>query len=189
MYSGRKYWGAFSHSDFWLEGKGRSESVALQTLEHLLADFCHHRSSYCRRKRHTNCISFMITDCSLFMTVLFTLKRKLGDTVQYWVYLTKDSGFSSWVWKIPWRREWLPLQYSCPANSMERGEWWATKGSMGSQKVGCDWTTDTFTSLHIIFIHIHQTCNDYPDTCMPTWSTELMDFFLNQTYPCRQYSD
>ena len=26
----------------------------------------------------------------------------------------------------PWRREWLPLQYSCLESSMDRGAWWAT---------------------------------------------------------------
>ena len=28
------------------------------------------------------------------------------------------------VWKIPWRREWLPVQYSCLENSMDREAWW-----------------------------------------------------------------
>ena len=28
-----------------------------------------------------------------------------------------------WVGKIPWRREWLPLQYSCLENPMDRGVW------------------------------------------------------------------
>ena len=31
-----------------------------------------------------------------------------------------------WVGKIPWRRPWQPLQYSCLENPMERGAWWAT---------------------------------------------------------------
>ena len=33
------------------------------------------------------------------------------------------------VWsleKIPWRRQWLPLQYSCLENPMDREAWWAT---------------------------------------------------------------
>ena len=28
--------------------------------------------------------------------------------------------------KIPWRRKWQPLQYSCLENPMNRGAWWAT---------------------------------------------------------------
>ena len=28
--------------------------------------------------------------------------------------------------KIPWRREWYPLQYFCLENSMDRGAWQAT---------------------------------------------------------------
>ena len=35
-------------------------------------------------------------------------------------------GFDPWIGKIPWRREWYPLQYSCPENPMDRGPWWAT---------------------------------------------------------------
>ena len=34
--------------------------------------------------------------------------------------------FSPGVRKILWRREWLPLQYSCLENSMDRGAWWVT---------------------------------------------------------------
>ena len=30
------------------------------------------------------------------------------------------------VGKIPWRRTWHPLQYSCLENRMDRGAWWAT---------------------------------------------------------------
>ena len=35
-------------------------------------------------------------------------------------------GFDPWVRKIPWRREWQPLLYSCLENSMDRGVWNAT---------------------------------------------------------------
>ena len=31
-----------------------------------------------------------------------------------------------WIRKIPWRRAWHPLQYSCLENPMDRGSWWAT---------------------------------------------------------------
>ena len=36
----------------------------------------------------------------------------------------KKLRFDPWVGKIPWRREWLPLQYSCLENPMDRGAWW-----------------------------------------------------------------
>ena len=35
-------------------------------------------------------------------------------------------GFHPWVRKIPWRRKWHPLQYSCLENSMDRGAWLTT---------------------------------------------------------------
>ena len=35
-------------------------------------------------------------------------------------------GFDPCIEKIPWRRKWHPLQYSCLRNPMDRGEaWWA----------------------------------------------------------------
>ena len=32
-------------------------------------------------------------------------------------------GFNACVGKIPWRRKWQPLQYSCVKNPMDRGAW------------------------------------------------------------------
>ena len=37
----------------------------------------------------------------------------------------KRPEFDPWVRKIPWRRAWQPLQYSCLENPMDRGVWWA----------------------------------------------------------------
>jgi len=31
--------------------------------------------------------------------------------------------FDPWVRKIPWRRAWQPLPYSCLENPMDRGAW------------------------------------------------------------------
>ena len=45
----------------------------------------------------------------------------------------KRCWFDPWVRKIPWRRAWQPLQYSCLKNPMDRG----ACQSMGSQK---SWT-------------------------------------------------
>ena len=46
---------------------------------------------------------------------------------------------------FPLEKKWqpTPLQYSCQENSMNRGTWWATV--LGSQRVGHDWGTNTFT--------------------------------------------
>ena len=38
----------------------------------------------------------------------------------------KRHGFNLWVGKIPWRRAWKLLQYSCLENPMDRGAWQAT---------------------------------------------------------------
>ena len=33
--------------------------------------------------------------------------------------------FNPWIGKIPWRRKWKPLQYSCLGNPTDRGAWQA----------------------------------------------------------------
>ena len=41
----------------------------------------------------------------------------------------------TWVKKVPWRQEWLPLQYSCLENPMDRGAWWATVHGVGCKEL------------------------------------------------------
>ena len=47
--------------------------------------------------------------------------------------------FSPWAGKIPWRREWLSLQYFCLENSMDRGTWWATVHEVTKGSDTTDW--------------------------------------------------
>ena len=57
---------------------------------------------------------------------------------------TRLSDWSDLIWsdgRSPEEDNGYPPQYSCLENSMDRGAWW----SMGSQKVGHDWTTNIFT--------------------------------------------
>ena len=50
----------------------------------------------------------------------------------------KRCRFEPWVGKIPWRREWLPLQYSCLENPLDRGAWWATVHGVAERNLaGC----------------------------------------------------
>ena len=51
-------------------------------------------------------------------------------------YNARRTEFSPWVGKIPWRREWQPLQYSCLENSMDRGAW-RTTVSVSSVACSC----------------------------------------------------
>ena len=41
-----------------------------------------------------------------------------------------------WVGKVPWRRKWQPLQYSCLENSMDSGAWWATVYGVTKNQTG-----------------------------------------------------
>ena len=45
--------------------------------------------------------------------------------------------FDPWVGKIPWRRKWNPVQYSCLGTPMIRGAWRATVHEV-AKKVGHD---------------------------------------------------
>ena len=37
----------------------------------------------------------------------------------------QEAQVEPWVRKIPWRREWQSLHYSCLENLMDRGAWWS----------------------------------------------------------------
>ena len=53
-------------------------------------------------------------------------------------------GFNPWVGKIPWRRKWQPIQYSCVENPMDKRAWWATDyGITKSRTRLSSWTTRT----------------------------------------------
>ena len=43
------------------------------------------------------------------------------DAKETWVW--SQDAKETWVEKIPWRRAWHPLQYSCLENPMDRGAW------------------------------------------------------------------
>ena len=63
------------------------------------------------------------SECDLIWISIFTYVIKLR-----WSHIELKSRrlrFNPWVRKIPWGREWLPLQYSFLENSMDRGSWWA----------------------------------------------------------------
>ena len=62
---------------------------------------------------------------------------------------TRDPGLG---WEDPLERR---LQYSCLENPMDRGAWWATpEESMGSQRVGHHWVTNTKASSQSSFVNL-----------------------------------
>ena len=59
-----------------------------------------------------------------------------------------DPGSISGSARFPREGNGNPHQYSCLENSMDRGTWWAMdldSESLGLQRVGHDWVTNTFT--------------------------------------------
>ena len=77
-----------------------------------------------------------------FRSLLYITFKNLAQTVKNLPAMQETQ-----VWPMSREGNDYPLQYSCLGNSMDRGAWWAT--SMESQRVGHDWVTNTFTSLHI----------------------------------------
>ena len=56
---------------------------------------------------------------------------------------TGDSGSTPWSGRSPGEGNGYPIQCSCQENPMDRGAWWATFASLGSQNVKHNWTTIT----------------------------------------------
>ena len=48
----------------------------------------------------------------------------------------KRDRFDPWIGKIPWRRAWQPLQYSCLENPMDRGAWRARVHGIAKSQPG-----------------------------------------------------
>ena len=63
-----------------------------------------------------------------FLANWFCLRRWTSLMVQTVKNLpaTQETWVQSLGWKILWRRKWLPTQYSCLENPMDRGAWQAT---------------------------------------------------------------
>ena len=52
-------------------------------------------------------------------------------------------GFNPRVRKIPWRKAWQPLQYSCLQNPMDRGAWWA----IVHRFIGHNWSNSLYAHM------------------------------------------
>ena len=62
----------------------------------------------------------------------------------------KSCVFDLWVVKIPWRRKWHPLRYSCLGNPMDRGAWQVTVHGAAKSQTRLKWL-----SMHS---HTHTKC-------------------------------
>ena len=70
----------------------------------------------CFNVRFFDCLfSKWIADHSTeFVSKCAVIKKRKGE-------LDKDKLYDPWVWKIPWRREWLSFQYPCLESPVDRG--------------------------------------------------------------------
>ena len=78
-------------------------------------------------------------DVILLASITRTRFRWSSTSLRYRIWLQwRRPGFDPWVRKIPWRRKWQTTPVSHGQRSLVELQ------SMGSQRVGHDWTTNTF---------------------------------------------
>ena len=80
----------------------------------------------------------------LFLNLKHCISFAKHQNKSKWWYETQ---LQPWVGKILWRRESLPTPVSLPGESPRTEEPNEIQG-MGSQRVGHDWATNTFTTSH-----------------------------------------
>ena len=83
----------------------------------------------------------------LLLLLLFYLLKQRGflpGLLRFCLPMQKMQ-LNSWVRKIPWRRKWQPLQYSCLGNPMDREP--GGLQSIGSQRVEHD---SSFIFFHLL---------------------------------------
>ena len=69
------------------------------------------------------CVQFIEELVSWIDKTFMNSKAQMGKNLPA---MRERPRFDPWVRKIPWRREWQSLQYSCLENPMDRGAWQAT---------------------------------------------------------------
>ena len=84
--------------------------------------------------------SFSLSYCKLGLPWWLRWQRIFP---QYW-----RPGFNPWVRKIPWRRKWQPTPVFLAGKSHGQRSLEGYSQSMGSQRVGYNWATNTFTFTH-----------------------------------------
>ena len=70
------------------------------------------------------------------------------------------------VGKIPWRRTWNPVRYSCLENPLDRGAWWATVQRITKGQTRLKWLSS----------HINQSLNTHIHTPKEKWTLGLRNF-------------
>ena len=95
-----------------------------------------HSGSYVHPQSKFKQAEWHCPDGFRFLKTHLLIKCFRGGSVEGSACQCRRHGFNSWVGKIPWRRNGIPLQYFSQENPMDRGAWWATARlrSMGLQK-------------------------------------------------------
>ena len=77
---------------------------------------------------------YLINGMHFYMTYMFLQGFPGGPDGKESACNAGDPGWIPGLGRIPWRRKWQPIQYSCLENSMDRGTLWTTvKGVSKSQ--------------------------------------------------------
>ena len=78
--------------------------------------------------------------------------------------------FDPWLRKVPWRRKWQPIWYSCLENLMDRAAWMAVVHGV-TELNATVWLIHTHTHTHIHkYTHIHIHINTHTYTYIHTYT-------------------
>ena len=56
--------------------------------------------------------------------------------------------FDPWAGKVPWRKKFNPVQFSCLGNPRDRGDWWVT--AQGCKASDTTWRLDSKDALFLL---------------------------------------
>ena len=77
--------------------------------------------------------------------------------------------FNPWVGKIPWRRKWQLIPVLLPENSIDRGAWWAAKGSDTTEQLNNNLTQDGAEVASDSRLPASETSSQHPWGCPGTF--------------------
>ena len=92
-------------------------------------------------------------------------------------------GFDPWVRKIPWRRKWQPIQYSCLGNPMDRGAWRATVH--GVTKSG-SWLSTAHTCNRTLRTHVYILVQKILEFLLDQFASNLISKHRNLKEPLKE---
>ena len=114
------------------------------SLVYVTSSLCFHEALY------IILLSLHLTPCTVIIKSFLRKYQELSVMTEVW-------WFNPWVGRITWEGNGYPLQYYFLENSMDRGGWRVQ--SMGLQRIGHYWVTNTFFFLFYTISYQRESTN------------------------------